>query len=168
MSPNTSMIPAAIATPLPFASDCAFSAISVFASSISSRTSSDAFVETSLTTSPSDFSAVLPLSVIAATERLQDLGEHEAAHKRPDHRDFRPARGVGGLVGRPRRLAGTVAGCVVFGAGFHHSGGSSLKSLPQIAVAKRVVAIVATAPSPASRPLHMSRLTNSFCIARGL
>src|SRR3954469_22081292 len=139
MSPNTSMIPAAIATPLPFASDCAFSAISVFASSISSRTSSDAFVETSLTTSPSDFSAVLPLSVIAATDRLQELREDEAADKRRDHRDLRASDDIRRLMGRPRRLtrARAVAlrsgGCAGL-AGFHHSGGSSSNSFTHIAV----------------------------------
>src|SRR4051795_3743195 len=157
-----------MATALPFASDFAFSVISVFASSISSRTRSDACVETSLTTSPIDFSAVLPLSVIvAASERLQQSREHEAGDERADDRELRPADRIGGLVRRPRRLAGTVAGCAVLGAGFHHSGGSSSKTLTQIAVAKRVVAIVANAPSPASRPLHTRRLTKSFCISAG-
>src|SRR4051812_14921186 len=94
MSAKTIMTPAAIATPMPLPSDFAFSAISVFASSISSRTSSDAFVETSLTTSPSDFSAVFPFSVIVASELLQQLGEDEAADERPDDRDLR-ASGVG-------------------------------------------------------------------------
>src|SRR3954465_6386102 len=136
MSPNTSMIPAAIATPLPFASDCAFSAISVFASSISSRTSSDAFVETSLTTSPSDFSAVLPLSVIAATNRLQELREDEAADKCGDHRDLRATDGVRRLMRRPRGRAPARAVALRGGAGaglagFHHSGGSSSNSFTQ-------------------------------------
>src|SRR3954454_371449 len=157
-----------MATALPFASDLAFSAISVFASSISSRTSSDAFVETSFTTSPSDLSAVLPLSVIAASEPLQDLRGNESPDQRPDHRDLRPADRIGGLVGRQRRLAARTVARGVFGAGFHHSGGSSSKSLTQIAVAMRVVAIVASAPSPARSPLHTRRFTNSFCIARGL
>ena len=42
-----------------------------------------------------------------------------------------------------------------------------MKSLTQIAAANRVVAIVASAPRPASRPLHISRFTNSFCISAG-
>src|SRR3954468_12497149 len=93
------------ATALPFASDLAFSAISVFASSISSRTSSDAFVETSLTTSPSDFSAVLPFSLIAAaSELLQELGEDERADERADDGNLGPPDGLSGLVRRPRRL----------------------------------------------------------------
>src|SRR5436305_2016802 len=111
--------------------------------------SSDAFVETSLTTSPSDFSAVFPFSVIAATsEFLQKLCEHECADERSDHRQLRMrVLRRGSLVGRPGRLAGrSVGGCCGF-AGFHHSGGSSSKTLTQIAVAKRVVAIVASAPS---------------------
>src|SRR3954447_26561083 len=102
MSPKTSMSPAAMATPLPFASDLAFSAISVFASSISSRTRSDAFVETSLTTSPRDFSAVLPLSVIVASQHLQQLREDEAADERADDGNLRPGRrGRGRGVGGP-------------------------------------------------------------------
>src|SRR4051794_10382966 len=162
------MMPAVMATALPFASDFAFSVISVFASSISSRTSSDALVETSLTTSPIDFSAVLPSSVIvAASERLQQSREHEARDEGTDHGKLRPADRIGGLVSRPRRLARAVAGCVVFGARFHHSGGSSSNTLTQIAVAMRVVAIVASAPRPASRPLHTRRLTKSFCISAG-
>src|SRR3954470_16304844 len=98
-----------MATPRPFPSDFAFSAISVLASSISSRTSSDAFVETSLTTSPSDFSAVLPFSAIVAPELLQDLGEHEAADERADDGKLWPADSFGGLVRLPWRLVGTVA-----------------------------------------------------------
>src|SRR5215217_2878384 len=119
------MTPATIATVLPLASDLAFSAISVFASSISSRTSSDAFVDTSFTTSPSDLSALLPFSLIVASKRLQHLGEDETADERPDHGDLGPADALRSLVGRPRRLARAVAGCVVVRAGFHHSGGSS-------------------------------------------
>src|SRR3954447_13874266 len=97
------MMPAVMATALPFASDFAFSVISVFASSISSRTSSDAFVETSLTTSPIDFSAVLPLSVIvAAPERLQQSSEHEARDERADDWQLGPANRIGGLMRLPR------------------------------------------------------------------
>src|SRR4051812_49151825 len=89
------MMPATIATPTPLPSDFAFSAISVFASSISSRTSREAFVETSLTTSPSDLSAVpLGLLIVAASELLQQLGEDEAAYEGPDHGNLRTA-GVG-------------------------------------------------------------------------
>src|SRR3954452_2502308 len=107
MSANTTITPATIATPTPLPSDFAFSAISVFASSISSRTRSDAFVETSLTTSPSDFSAVLPFSlIVAASELLQQLGEQEAADECADDRDLGTS-GIGRdrLVGGPRRLA---------------------------------------------------------------
>src|ERR1700759_4221324 len=94
MRANTTITPAAIATPTPLPSDFAFSATSVFASSISSRMSSEALVETSLTTSPSDLSAVPPfVLVIAASNRLQHLGEDEAADKGADHRDLRVSRG---------------------------------------------------------------------------
>src|SRR6478736_6612341 len=127
------MMPATIATATPLPSDFAFSAISVFASSISSRTSSEAFVETSLTTSPSDLSAVpLVLLIVAAAQLLQQLGEHETADECADHRDLRPPDGVGRLVGSPGRFAAAGAvcrravGCRVV-AGFHHSGGSSSK-----------------------------------------
>src|SRR4051812_24220912 len=102
------MTPATIATAIPLPSDFAFSAISVFASSISSRTSSDALVETSPTTSPSDLSAVFPLPVlvvIAASDRLQHLGEDEPADEGAEDRDLRAANRFGGLVARPRRLA---------------------------------------------------------------
>src|SRR3954451_4225314 len=146
------MTPATIATATPLPSDFAFSAISVFASSISSRTSSDALVETSLTTSPSDLSAVLPLSVIVASEPAEQLREHEAGDERADHRQLGSADGLGGLLRLPRRLARAVALCGVCAAGFHQSGGSSSKSLTQITVATRVVMTVASAPSPASRP----------------
>src|SRR3954468_10064161 len=112
------MMPAVIAPALPFASDLAFSAISVFASSISSRMSSDAFVETSPTTSPRVFSAVSPLSVIAASERLQQLREDEGTDERADDRQLRPANGLGGLVRSPGRLAGTVARRAALAAGF--------------------------------------------------
>src|SRR3954454_24012144 len=99
------MMPATTATATPLPSDFAFSAISVLASSISSRTSSDAFVETSLTTSPSDLSAVLPLSVIvSASELLEKLGKDEPRHERADHRELRPANGLAGLVRLPGRL----------------------------------------------------------------
>src|SRR4051794_33175118 len=107
MSANTTITPATIATPTPLPSDFAFSAISVFASSISSRRSSEALVETSLTTSPSDFSAVLPFSVIVATsELLQHLGKQEAADERADDGDLGTSWiGRGRLVSGPWRLA---------------------------------------------------------------
>jgi hypothetical protein len=44
----------------------------------------------------------------------------------------------------------------------HHSGGSSSNNLTQIAVAIRLATIVVAAPTPASRPLHMSRLVMSL------
>src|SRR3954465_3164329 len=159
------MMPAVIATALPFASDLAFSAISVFASSISSRMSSDALVETSPTTSPSVFSAVSPLSVIAASECLQQLGEDEGTDERADDRQFGPANRLGSLGRGPGGLARAVAGGVALAAGFHHSGGSSSKTFTQIALAMRVVAIVPPAPRPASRPPPTGLFTNSFCIA---
>src|SRR3954454_16136015 len=99
------MMSSVIDTALPFASDLAFSAISVFASSISSRMSSEAFVETSLTTSPSDFSAVSPFSVIAASEALQQLREDEAGDERADDRQLRPPDRLRRLLGCPGRLA---------------------------------------------------------------
>src|SRR3954453_20169502 len=104
MSANTAITPATIATATPLPSDLAFSAISALASSISSRTSSEAFVETSPTTSPSVFSAV-PFSVLAAPDRLQQLREDEAADERADDRDLRVRAGGSSLVGSPRRLA---------------------------------------------------------------
>src|SRR4051794_7260771 len=124
-------MPAAMATPLPLASDVTFSLISAFASSISSRTSSEAFVETSLTVSPSDFSAVLPFSVIGASELSEQLREDEATHERGDHRDLGMRARLGRLVGVPGRLAGAIARRCRAGvfAGFHHSGGSSSKTL---------------------------------------
>src|SRR3954451_23859530 len=100
-------MPAAIATPLPLASVLTFSPISALASSISSRTRSEAFVETSPTTSPSDFSAV-PFSVIAASDRLQQLREDEAAYECADDRDLRMDARRTRLVGSPRRLARAV------------------------------------------------------------
>src|SRR3954449_6981324 len=163
MRANTTITPATIATATPLPSDFAFSAISVFASSISSRTSSDAFVETSLTTSPSDLSAVpLVLLIVAAPQLLQELGEDESAYEGSDDGDLRTT-GIGrrGDVSLPWGLRLAVCGC----ACFHHSGGSSSKSLTQIAAAKRVVAIVASAPRPASRPLQTRRFTSSFCMS---
>src|SRR4051795_13564125 len=161
------MTPATIATATPLPSDFAFSAISVFASSISSRTSSDAFVETSLTTSPSDLSAVpfVLLLIVAPSKLLQQLGEDESAYERADDRDL-GAAGIGRCsgVGVPWGLRMAVCGC----ACFHHSGGSSSKTLTQIAAAKRVVAMVARAPKPASSPLQTRRLTSSFCIRRAI
>src|SRR4051794_2825745 len=140
------MTPATIATATPLPSDFAFSAISVFASSISSRTSSEAFVETSFTTSPRDFSAVLPFSlIVAASDGLQHLGEDEPADEGTYDRDLGVARVAGHSFMRvPGGLRVAVCRCAVF----HHSGGSSSKSLTQITVAKRVVAIVASAPRP--------------------
>src|SRR3954447_17065971 len=91
------MTPATIATATPLPSDFAFSATSVFASSISSRTSSDAFVETSLTTSPSDFRARRSVEklvlIVAASELLQQLREHEATDEGADHGDLGTSRG---------------------------------------------------------------------------
>src|SRR3954452_14662996 len=109
-----------MATPRPFPSDFAFSAISVFASSISSRTSSDAFVETSLTTSPSDLSAVSPLPVkllliVAAANHLEDLRHDEAGDERTDHRDLGVSAARGGsLVCVPGGLRLAVVGCACF------------------------------------------------------
>src|SRR3954452_3629580 len=107
------MTPATIATATPLPSDFAFSAISVFASSISSRTSSDALVETSLTTSPSDLSAVpLVLLIVAASKLLQQLREDESAYESPDDRDLRAA-GIGRRSGVsvPGGLRMAVCGC---------------------------------------------------------
>src|SRR5436190_5129709 len=165
-------MPATTATAVPFPSDFAFSAISVLASSISSRTSSDAFAETSPTTSPSDLSAPWPLSVIAAPHRAYHLREHDPAHEGRDNGDFGVADRVARLVRVPRALGLAVArgggrGFRRVVARFHQSGGSSSKTFTQITVAMRVVAIVASAPRPASSPLHMSRFASSFCISAG-
>src|SRR3954454_6204008 len=100
MSAKTAKTPAIAATAPPLTIDEIFSEISVFASSISSRTSSDAFVETSVTTSPSDFPAV-PLSLMAGPQRVDDLREDEPAGKRGQHRHLRAAYVLGGLVGLP-------------------------------------------------------------------
>src|SRR4051794_13933536 len=99
------MTPATIATAVPFPSDFAFSAISVLASSISSRTSSEVFSETSPTTSPRDFWALPPFSVIvAAADRLQELREDEAADEGGEHRILRVGRGwMRGRVRADRR-----------------------------------------------------------------
>src|SRR3954451_13461136 len=48
-----------------------------------------------------------------------------------------------------------------------HSGGSSPNTRRQISAAARVVATDATAPSPASRPDHISRLTISLSVMAG-
>src|SRR3954451_12207375 len=153
-----------MATALPWASDFAFSAISVFASSISSRTRRDALVETSPTTSPSDLSALVPFSlIVSASECLQHLRDDEAADERADHGNLRTADRVGSLVRVPGGLR-SVCRC----AALHQSGGSSPNTLTQITVATRVVAIVARAPRPASSPLQTRRLTNSFCISAGI
>src|SRR5690242_8018642 len=103
-----------MATPSPLPSDFAFSAISVLASSISSRTRSDAFVETSLTTSPSDLSAV-PFSlllIVATPEPLQKLREYEAADQGRDDRNLRATRvACRCLMCVPGRLRLAVCGC---------------------------------------------------------
>src|SRR5215211_723435 len=79
-----------------------------------------------------------------------------------------PGLGLACLVrGQRGLLAGAVVGEVVV-AGFHHSGGSSSNTRVQIALAILVVATVASAPSPASRPAHISRLATSFCISAGM
>src|SRR3954447_12498288 len=96
--------PPAIAPPAPpLTIDEIFSEISVFASSISSRTSSDAFVETSVTTSPSDFSAG-PLSHVAGPEGVDGLRENDPAGKRGQLRHLRAAYVLGGVVGLPGGL----------------------------------------------------------------
>src|SRR3954468_9963259 len=70
---------------------------------------------------------------------------------------------VGGdAVGLCRRAS--YLGCLV-GRG-HHSGGSSSKILIQIAVATRCATMVVSAPTPARRPLHISRLLRSLLMRR--
>src|SRR3954447_12879712 len=153
MSAKTTMTAAAPATATPLASEVAFSVSSALASAISSRTSSDAFAVTSLTTSPSGLWAEPFVSLIVGSQRLDQLGEDEAAGERRQHGNLGPADvGGHGLVGFPGRLS--------VGRRFHHSGGSSSKSFTQITVANRVVAMVASAPRPARRPLHARRLTS--------
>src|SRR6185503_2678639 len=48
-----------------------------------------------------------------------------------------------------------------------HSGGSSPKTRRQISAATREVATEDSAPSPASSPAHISRLTISLSVMRG-
>src|SRR4051812_8927514 len=221
------------ATPLPI-----FDALvltSAFASSISSRTSSDAFCETSPTISPSDFSAVsggfIPFSpIISTSQSLQDLREEERAGERAEHRVL----GVAGvaalsrLVGLARagpaarlerrlgpagrgdlllrgahgRLLLLLLRRLLHGGAVHHlrvrvvegqgralvgrlidrgsllgrvvaprvrhqdSGGSSSNTFTQMKVAIRFATIVVSAPTPASRPLHMSLFVKSLFMAR--
>src|SRR4051794_3759028 len=119
--------------PTPFPSFLAFSWTSVLASSISSRTSSEAFSETSLTMSPIDLSAEsggrepLPgvmdgsLSLVAAPESLDDLGQHQPADERPANEQLGTLgeRVLAGSVGLGGRLAplGRRAGAALSGRG---------------------------------------------------
>src|SRR4051812_39828433 len=111
ISPSSATNPAAPNAPTPLPMRVALVLTSAFASSISSRTSSDAFSDTSLTMSPSDFSAVsgglIPFSLISTSQTLQDLREHKPADERSEHRHLRPVRLRldGGLVRLARRRA---------------------------------------------------------------
>src|SRR6476661_4405730 len=137
MTPNTARMPAPAKNPAPLASFETFVVTSALASSISSRTRSCALVVTSLTISPSCFSApggVDPLLVIVAPEYgFEDLREDKGARER--------ARSVyvrllgervllvgGDPVGLGRRAARLR--CLIGGG--HHSGGSSSKILIQM------------------------------------
>src|SRR5918997_2494143 len=77
MSPNTAKMPAATPTPAPLPSLLAFSVISVLASSISSRISSEAFSVTSWIAWPS--SEVSVLFAMSVEDALEDLGDDERA-----------------------------------------------------------------------------------------
>src|SRR3954447_13870763 len=237
--PSSAMNPATPKAATPFPIRVTLVVTSAFASSISSRTSSEAFCDTSLTISPSDFSAVsggfIPFSAISTTSKaLQYLCEEERAGERPEHRVLGVA-GVlacGGTVGLARRgtraarrlerrlragrrrlepahrrhllLGGAhrrlllhrlldrggidhlrsrveVKGRALVGrlvdrrrllrlvlaplARHQDSGGSSSKTLTQMKVAIRFATIVVSAPTPASRPLHISLLVRSLFMA---
>src|SRR2546430_268772 len=109
MSPSSAMNPATPNAATPFPMRVTLVVTSAFASSISSRTSSDAFCETSPTISPSDFSAVsggfIPFSLISSTSQsLQDLCEEERAGERADHGELGATAVLGsGTVGLERR-----------------------------------------------------------------
>src|SRR4051812_46255625 len=110
---NNRNAPATPPSPPAMPSRLAFCATSAFASSISSLTSRFALAVTSLTMSPSCFSASpLAISVTAPGQLLQQLGEDERAHEGPADEQLRLlAEGIvvlGGLAvgGRGRGAAG--------------------------------------------------------------
>src|SRR3954465_18003 len=156
-SPKIAKTPAAAATAAPFRSVEPFSVISVLASSISSRTRTWARSATSCTVAEISFG--VPVVVGSAAKASQDHGGQYAAGERDADLHLGPLlhpdgarRGCRRLL-EGRRLVGVRAGVGgrVDLVGGHHSGGSSPNARRQIAAATRVVAIEATAPSPARR-----------------
>ena len=164
--------PAAAATAAPLPSRVAFCVTSAFASSISSRTSSDAFSLISATVWPICCGRLWSGS---AAKVLEDQGEHEAAGERCadeglgplGQRDAALGHGAAGRVG---------AGLLAVADGGRRARGRRRASaltpadLPRRSGGKRrrrrgAVAIVASAPKPASRPDQTSRLTRSLSIA---
>src|SRR3712207_669456 len=107
MRPKKAKTPAIAAVAMPLPSRVAFCVTSAFASSISSRTSSDAFSLISATVCPIDWARFLSGS---AAKLLQDPGEDEATGERPgDERlgllgDRDAALRHGGSGGVRRRL----------------------------------------------------------------
>src|SRR3954451_15084868 len=172
--PKMAKTPAAAPIAAPLAILETFSVISVLASSISSRTRTWARSATSCTASEISFG--VPVVVGSAAKASQDHGGQDAAGERDAdlhlgallHPDG--ARRGGRRLLEGRRLVGlraSVGGRVDL-VGGHHSGGSSPNARRQIAAATRVVAIEATAPSPARRPDQISRLVTSLFMSRGV
>src|SRR6185312_7146028 len=148
--------------------------------SISSRTSSEARSDPCVTASAS-----VVACWFSAAKALQQEAEDEAAgeggadgelgtliERRGRDGDARGRRGgerlarLGGeRVGGERSLFDrrlAVVGNAGLGSGVRHSGGSSPNARIQIIAAIRCVAMLASAPMPASRPDHTSRLTRSL------
>src|SRR3954452_1044896 len=172
--PKIANTPAAAPIAAPLAIFETFSVISVLASSISSRTRTCARSATSCTAA--EISVGVPVGVGSAAKAPQDHGGHDAAGERDAdlhlgallHADGSRRGGRRLLEGR--RLVGLRAGVGgrVDLVGGHHSGGSSPKARRQIAAATRVVATEASAPRPARRPDHISRLLISLFMSRGV
>src|SRR5450755_3274109 len=160
-----------------------FSVTSALASSISSRTRTESFSETSVTA----VARLSPGSGRSAGKALEDHGEDESAgERRTDgqlgallsggHDDVgRSSRGRGwrcrvgqrGLLG-PDRRGGVVRARLLAGlralSGIAHSGGSSSNKRFQTRAAARVEAMLASTPNPASRPDQIRRLTKGLSV----
>src|SRR5215213_11475159 len=157
--------PATMPTMAPVASLRAFADISAFASSISSRMSSEARSDTCVTVSAS-----VVACVSSAGKALKEEGEDETAGKGGSDDELgalvggRRRGGDGGDgspgLGRQRGMLDRRLAVVRGGVdGVRHSGGSSPNARTQIIVASRCVAMLASAPIPASRPDQTSRFT---------